>query len=112
MKYYFQIYINSNHVEDQKQQVNEKIVETTNMRPKVLQDFCQSTSLHGYSYLTSDSILSKVVWVIIILIATGGGLYFLAINTRDYMKASTVTNIESAFENLQVSNLREQLQNP
>ena len=75
-----------------------------NMRPKVLKDFCESTSLHGYSYLTADSVLSKVVWAIIILIATVAGLYFIAINTRDYMKASIVTNIESTSEKLHVSN--------
>ena len=74
------------------------------MRPKVLKDFCESTSLHGYSYLTADSVLSKVVWAIIILIATVAGLYFIAINTRDYMKASIVTNIESTSEKLHVSN--------
>ena len=73
------------------------------MRPKVLKDFCESTSLHGYSYLTADSVLSKVVWAIIILIATGVGLYCIAINTRDYMKASIVTNIESTSEKLHVS---------
>ena len=75
-----------------------------NMRPKALKDFCESTSLHGYSYLTADSVLSKVVWAIIILIATIAGLYFIAINTRDYMKASIVTNIESTSEKLHVSN--------
>ena len=77
-----------------------------NMRPKVLKDFCESTSLHGYSYLTADSVLSKVVWAIIILIATIAGLYFIAINTRDYMKASIVTNIESTSETLHVSNIK------
>ena len=72
-----------------------------------VKDFCESTSLHGYSYLTADSVLSKVVWAIIILIATVAGLYCIAINTRDYMKASIVTNIESTSEKLHVSNLKE-----
>ena len=76
------------------------------MRPKVLKDFCESTSLHGYSYLTADSVLSKVVWAIIILVTTGIGIKFLVINTKAYMHATIITNIESASDNLHVSNSR------
>ena len=75
--------------------------------PKVLKDFCESTTLHGYNYFfIADSILSKMVWAIIILITTGIGINFLVINTKAYMQATIVTNIESASDNLHVSNLR------
>ena len=75
--------------------------------PKVLKDFCESTTLHGYNYFhIADSILVKTVWAIIILIATGLGLYFLVINTQAYMKATIVTSIESSSDILHVSNLR------
>ena len=75
--------------------------------PKALKDFCESTTLHGYSYFyIADSILSKIVWAVIILIATGIGINFLVINTKAYMQATIVTSIESASDNLHVSNLR------
>ena len=75
--------------------------------PKVLMDFCESTTLHGYSYFhIANSVLAKTVWAIIILLATGTGLNFLVINTKAYMHATIITNIESASDNLHVSNLR------
>lgn len=75
--------------------------------PKLLKDFCESTSLHGYSYFQiADSVLSKTIWAIIILLATGTGLSFLVINTKAYMKATITTSIESSSDNLHVSNQR------
>ena len=74
--------------------------------PKVLKDFCHSTSLHGYNYFhIADSVLAKTVWAMIILTATGTGLYFLVINTQAYMKATITTSIESSSDILLVSNL-------
>ena len=71
---------------------------------KFLKDFCQSTSLHGYSYLyISDSIALKILWGIVILIATGAGIGFLVTNTKAYMEATITTNIESTSANLSVS---------
>ena len=53
--------------------------------PEVLKDFCESTTLHGYNYFfIADSILSKMVWAIIILVTTGIGIKFLVINTKAY----------------------------
>ena len=81
--------------------------------PKLLKDFCVSTSLHGYSYLQiADSALAKTIWVIIILLATGTGLNFLVINTKAYMKATITTSIESSSDNLHVSNQRFQFVKP
>ena len=81
--------------------------------PKLLKDFCKSTSLHGYSYLqVADSVLAKTIWVIIILLVTGTGLNFLVINTKAYMKATITTSIESSSDNLHVSNQRLQFLKP
>ena len=75
--------------------------------PKVLKDFCESTSLHGYNHFyIADLVLAKIIWGVIILIATGTGLNFLVTNTKAYMQATIVTNIESSSDNLQVSNSR------
>ena len=81
--------------------------------PEVLKDFCESTTLHGYSYFgIADSVLAKIVWAIIILLATGLGINFLVINTMAYMKATIVTSIESSSDNLNVSNQRLQFLKP
>jgi hypothetical protein len=80
--------------------------------PKLLKDFCMSTSLHGYSYFqVANSVLAKIIWAIIILLATGTGLNFLVINTKAYMKATITTSIESSSDNLHVSNQRLQFLN-
>ena len=69
-----------------------------------LKVFCESTSLHGYNHLYSiDSRILKILWIIIILIATGAGITFLVSNTKAYMNATIVTNIESATVSLDVS---------
>ena len=72
---------------------------------KVIQDFCESTSLHGYSYLNiANSTVSKLIWTLIILAMTGLGGYFFVKNTYDYTNARLVTNIETSSANLSVSN--------
>ena len=74
---------------------------------KALKDFCESTTLHGYSHFyIADSTFSKMFWAIIMLVTTGIGITLLVINTKAYMDATIVTNIESVFDNLHVSNLR------
>ena len=70
---------------------------------KILKDFCALTSLHGYSYLfISDSIVSKIIWGIVIVTMTGLGIGFLVSNTNDYLDSRIVTQLSS--KNLSVSN--------
>ena len=71
---------------------------------KILKDFCESTSLHGYSYFyITDSVISKIFWVIVIVIATSCGVCFLVSNTKAFMKATIVTNLETNHQDLRVS---------
>ena len=71
---------------------------------KILKDFCESTSLHGYSYLyITDSFIAKLFWVIVIVIATSCGVGFLVSNTKAFMKATIVTNLETNHQDLSVS---------
>ena len=77
----------------------------TKQTSKLMDDFCQSTSLHGYSYLSNaDSIVAKILWGIVIVAATGLGIAFLVSNTNAYIKATIVTSIESETFPLDVSN--------
>ena len=83
--------------------------ESEQQTPKLLKDFCKSTSLHGYSYFqVADSVTAKTIWAIIILLATGTGLNFLVINTKAYMKSTIITSLESSSDNLHVSYLNKQ----
>ena len=71
---------------------------------KILKDFCESTSLHGYSYLfITDSIVSKIIWVIVIVTMTGLGIGFLVSNTNDYLDSRIVTDMQSSSKDLSVS---------
>ena len=75
----------------------------TNSR-KVLNDFCVSTSLDGYSYwYSADSFVLKVCWTFVILAATCLGVVFLANQTQEYLDGTILTTIESSSAPLDVS---------
>ena len=70
---------------------------------KSFKDFCESTSLHGYTYLyMTSSITLKIFWIVVLLTMTSLGIMFLVRNTEDFVKSRIVTNIESASANLSV----------
>ena len=82
-----------------KQQFKMEKAETKN----VFKDFCESTSLHGYSYLfIGNSIFSKIIWTIVILLMTCVGAMFLMNNTVDYMNSTQVTTLETSSAPLKV----------
>ena len=71
---------------------------------KVLNDFCESTSLHGYSYwYSADSLTLKVAWTFVILAATCLGIVFLGNQTREYLDGTILTTIETSSAPLDVS---------
>ena len=71
---------------------------------KVLKDFCDSTSLHGYGYLYNvDSILMKLVWGFVILTMAGLGLFFFVKHTKEYHDSTIITTIETSSASLDVS---------
>ena len=82
----------------------EKVSELNGKGAKLFQDFCEATSLHGYSYFfISQSKIMKVFWVIVLFTMTSLGTLFLVKNTRDYIEADIVTTIKSFTANLNVS---------
>ena len=71
---------------------------------KVLNDFCESTSLHGYSYwYSADSLILKVAWTFVIIAATCLGVAFLANQTKEYLDGTILTTIETSSAPLDVS---------
>ena len=71
---------------------------------KVFNEFCESTSLHGYNYwYNSDSVILKVVWAVVILVATCLGIVFLVNQTKEYIDARILTTIETSSAPLNVS---------
>ena len=86
----------SDHAEKFKPMYSDKI-------SSIFYDFCQSTSLHGYSYIgRNDSLVLKAIWVIFIMAMTVLGAYFLSINTMEFFEAKMTTNIESSSAPLTV----------
>ena len=73
-------------------------------RVRILKDFCESTSLHGFNYLSNGtSIAQKVFWVIVITIMTVMGISLLVQNTGDFCNSRIVTTINSSSAPLDVS---------
>ena len=72
---------------------------------QVFCEFCESTSLHGYSYLQmGNSWVIKFLWVCGILSMIVLGAMFLYQNTSDYLSSTLVTSIESSTAPLKVKN--------
>ena len=71
---------------------------------KIIDEFCDLTSLHGFSFLNKASnTVVKIIWIIAIIGMMGVGIVFLIDNTDAYMKSRLETNIESSTANLSVS---------
>ena len=66
--------------------------------------FCQSTSLHGYGHLFDDRYdMFRIGWIFVILNMTGLGIYFLSVNTLEFIETKITTNIVSSSTPLNVS---------
>jgi hypothetical protein len=71
---------------------------------RTVQGFCESTSLHGYSYLNNaNSNFLKFFWFLVITVTTSFGLVLLVQNTIEYLNANIVTTIQSSNSDLKVS---------
>ena len=71
---------------------------------KIIEEFCDLTSLHGFSFLNkANTIAVKLVWISAIIGMMGVGTQFLVNNTSAYINSRLVTNIESSTANLSVS---------
>ena len=75
-----------------------------NQRVRTLKHFCESTSLHGYNYLSNgESIAKKIFWVIVITTMTATGVSLLIQNTGDFVDSRIITTIDSSSAPLDVS---------
>ena len=71
---------------------------------RAVKEFCESTSLHGYSYLNNaNSIFLTCFWFLVIMAATSFGIVLLVQNTIEYLNANIVTTIQSSSSDLKVS---------
>ena len=69
----------------------------------VVKNFCESTTLHGYSYLYStNSTFVQILWLFVIIAMTGLGMNFLLINTQEFLEMKISTSIETSTEALKV----------
>ena len=67
-------------------------------------NFFQSTSLHGYAYISNSSSLTiKIIWGVITLGMTCLAFQLLAMNTNEYLRSRITTTIESTTTSLEVT---------
>ena len=80
--------------------------ETISLLSQISRKFCESTSLHGYSYIANTNlIIMKIMWSVLILCLSAIGVKFLVVNTHEYMESRLVTSIESSSASLKVRNI-------
>ena len=80
-----------------------KLMSKSNTR-KVLKDFCESTSLHGYGYLyNNDSIFLKLFWLFVIFCMTGLSILLLVQNTIEFLEHEIYTTTETSSAPISVS---------
>ena len=80
---------------------------------EIFKHFCESTSLHGYSYLLhANSILLKSLWAIVIIVMTAIGIRFCVVNTLEYLGSGLVTTIESSTTPIKVNTTIRELSFP
>ena len=73
---------------------------------KILEEFCELTSLHGFSFLNKANTMAvKLVWISAIIVMMGVGTQFIVNNTDAYINSRLVTNIESSTANLSLSTM-------
>ena len=67
-------------------------------------EFCSSTSLHGWQYLSQDKVKGKgkKIWLAIVIASLGVAFVFLFTAVRDFMVRSVVTTIDTTTASLQV----------
>ena len=88
--------------EAQQSNIDQKM--SNDHRGRIFTDFCKSTSLHGFNYLSNGtSISQKVFWVIVMTIMTVMGMSLLVQNTGDFCNSRIVTTINSSSAPLDVS---------
>ena len=78
--------------------------ENISLISQISRKFCESTSLHGYSYIANtNSIIMKIMWLVVILCLSAIGVKFLVVNTHEYMESRLSYSIESSSASLEVS---------
>ena len=68
---------------------------------KSITEFCQQTTLHGWSYIVNEeSIWAKFFWAISQLAFVTIAIYLMTINVIVYMNSTTKTSLESTTSSL------------
>ena len=81
-----------------------KSLKTKSQTLKVLKEFCESTSLHGYNYFhIFNSKWLSAIWMLVVFAMNVLGIVFLSWSTEEYMEAQMVTNIETSTASLKVN---------
>ena len=65
-----------------------------------LSEYCSSTSLHGWQYLTREGVLVKLYWAVVVLLSIAASLGFVVVNVNEFTKSTVVTVLDTPSEPL------------
>ena len=60
-----------------------------------MQKFCQTTSLHGWTYMSSDMPLWRYIWLLVVVASIITASIFVYEATEEFNKSTIVTTIQS-----------------
>ena len=77
-------------------EVEEEIIDESNKTKSSFERFCNSTSLHGWKYLSTSEMTLRVGWVAVVLASMGVCCYFLEYSCSDFLTSTVQTTQDTS----------------
>ena len=77
-------------------EVEEEIIDDSNKTKSSFERFCNSTSLHGWKYLSTSEMTLRVGWVAVVLASMGVCCYFLEYSCSDFLTSTVQTTQDTS----------------
>ena len=77
-------------------EVEEEIIDDSSKTKSSFERFCNSTSLHGWKYLSTSEMTLRVGWVAVVLASMGVCCYFLEYSCSDFLTSTVQTTQDTS----------------
>ena len=55
--------------------------------------YCEETTLHGFQYLTHPGVVSKIGWLMVVLLSTAAAVAFMVLNIKEFLQVTKLNYI-------------------